>query len=296
MRKAASQVGVLPSVMVTSGTALLALCAFLLIFTRVAYAWATQQSVDAYCENNVIKFKATFKNTEPQNSNLGMIVVATDSQTGKSVQMGSVAPGETKHGYIDTGRQNVSNGSVRFDLTWSNGKSGHDSRTVNYSGKQCQSPTPSPTVAPTPTVTPTVAPTASPTSEPTASPTVAPTASPTVAPTAEPTATPTVAPTATATPRTDLTDGRSDGRKDSLDCVPESQHGRKDCNEVKPVVAGVSTDRSLPTTGLEGSIWGVLSLAAVAGGMYAKKLSKKVEGKVIAEYEQNRKVVYAKIQ
>lgn len=158
-----------------------------------------------------------------------------------------------------------------------------------------QRPIASPTVAPT--ASPTVAPTVEPTTAPTANPTINPTVAPTQAPTTAPTATPvvTVEPTATpaATVRTDLTDGR----KDSLDCVPESQNGRKECNDVKvtPVVAGVSTDRELPSTGSTGSIWGVISLFSLVGAIYIKTLMRKEERALETELKKG-KVIYAEIK
>jgi hypothetical protein len=288
MRKAASQSGSVPTVLISSGSVILALCASLFFFTQVVFAWSTQQSVSAYCEYSVVKVAVSFKNTEPANSGLGMNVIATDVQTNKSVNLGTIAPGQTKEGTIDTQKTPVTNGTVKFDLTWSNGNSGVDSRIASYGSKACDVSSPSPTASPS--ASPTVAPIVSPTETPTATPVV--TASPTVTPTATPVVTVSPAPT-NEPPRTDLTDNRSDGRKDSLDCVSESQSGRKSCNEVKPVVAGVSTDRSLPTTGEEGSIFAVLSLFAVVGGLYVKMISNKAEQKFISEYEKNRKVTYA---
>jgi len=180
-------------------------------------------------------------------------------------------------------------------------------------------PTASPTVVPTPSATPTLAPTASPTAAPTGSPTVepinspstVPSASPTVDPTAEPTPTnvPSVAPTATPvptveptivpsnSPRTDLTDGRSDGRKDSLDCVAESQNGRKDCSEktVTPVVAGVSTDRSLPTTGAQEMASGLMALAIAIAGYYLKLLANKQETTLISSTNKDSETRFIKL-
>ncbi len=87
-----------------------------------------------------------------------------------------------------------------------------------------------------------------------------PTASPSATPVVTASPVPSVAPTNPPTGGSSVngapsSDGRSDGRRESLDCVPESQNGRKDCSgNVVPtggVVAGVSTQQ-LPSTGSEG--------------------------------------------
>jgi hypothetical protein len=110
-------------------------------------------------------------------------------------------------------------------------------------------------------VTPTPTPSESASPTPTPSETASPT--PTATPTATPSETPVATVTPTPSPRTDLTDNRSDGRKDSLDCVPESKNGRKDCS-THPQVLGVSTGTSLPSTG---SIEEMTVIYGIAGVM-----------------------------
>jgi hypothetical protein len=92
-------------------------------------------------------------------------------------------------------------------------------------------------------------------SNPTATPTASPSATPVVTVSPAPSAAPTNPPSGGSTVTSPPSDGRSDGRRESLDCVPESQNGRKDCSgNVVPtggIVAGVSTQQ-LPSTGSQG--------------------------------------------
>ncbi len=286
MRKAASQVGIAPTLLISTGMFIVSS----LVITSTVFAWSTQEKAEAYCESNSIKVKATFKNTEPNNSGMGMIVVAKDEQTGKSVNIGTVAPGQSKDGVIDTGLNQVSNGRVKFNLSWSNGNSGTDVRYANYSGTACPQPTATPTVAPTATPAPTVAPTATPV------PTVAPTVTPSPTGTPVPTQVPVVTPAPTEPPvvRTDLTDGRSDGRRESLDCVPESQNGRKQCNDTPTAVAGVSTE--LPSTGAKEAMQGVMTLFAIALGVYAKKFASVKEQTLATKLDNERSITYVNLQ
>lgn len=136
--------------------------------TSTAYAWATQQSASSICESNIAKIAVSFKNTEYVSEEIktnywSMNVIATDQNTNKSIDLGTVKPGETKTGIISTGNQSTSTGNIKFDLTWTDGRKGIDSRTSAYSAKECVVVTPTPT--PTPTATPTPTPTPEPTSE-----------------------------------------------------------------------------------------------------------------------------------
>ncbi len=102
-----------------------------------------------------------------------MNVTATDQQTGKSVDMGSIQGGDTKTDAIDTEETTLNAGSVTFNLSWTNGQSGTDTRTASYNAVSKCTPTPTPTLTPKPTPTPTpTTPPGSPT--PTICPTLAP--------------------------------------------------------------------------------------------------------------------------
>jgi hypothetical protein len=160
----------------------------LLALPTLVGAWSTDQSANSLClANNTGAIRFSFTNKE---SNRGMKVSVKDSQTGATFSLGTVNGEQTKTGEIDTGRSILNNGTITFLLTWVSG-SGSDSRTANYSGIRCVTPTPTPTNTPVPTATPTVTPMPSATPTPTATP--MPSATPTVTPTNTPV--PTVTPT-----------------------------------------------------------------------------------------------------
>lgn len=118
--------------------------------------WDTEQSAVASCpeDREGVVIKATFENTEPRRSSTDMDVVVKDQQTGKSVTMGTVRGEESKTVDIQTERQTINAGSVTFSLTWTDGRSGKDSRTASYKAvKDCIKPTPTPTLTPTPSPT-----------------------------------------------------------------------------------------------------------------------------------------------
>jgi hypothetical protein len=131
-------------------------------------AWATDQSASATCpdEGEGVEITATFSNTEPRRTSTDMDVVVKDQQTGKQVEMGTVRGGETKSVTIQTEKETIKAGSVTFSLTWTDGRSGVDTRTASYKAvsncvKPTEVPTPTPTTmpgTPTPTICPTLGP------------------------------------------------------------------------------------------------------------------------------------------
>ncbi len=133
------------------------------IFPRLVSAWETSQSSEAVCvlNNNVninyVNIKASFTNND-SNVNKAMNVVAKDNWTGQEVNLGSVAVGETKSGLIKTGQTSITNSTVTFTLTWTDGSQSHggsDTKTVSYSALNCPQPvsTPTPTIPPASTPT-----------------------------------------------------------------------------------------------------------------------------------------------
>ncbi len=125
--------------------------------------WLTNQSASSSCPTtgSGAVISVTFSNTEPNKPNFAMTVVATDQQSSKSVNMGSIIGGQTKSNQIQTGKTTLNAGSVTFKLTWTDGHSGTDSRTATYKAVTNCNPTPTP--SPKPTATPTPKPSASPT-------------------------------------------------------------------------------------------------------------------------------------
>lgn len=172
--------------------------------------WYANYSASSACatDNSGANISATFTNTETPSTSTAMNVIATDEQTGKSVNMGSITGGQTKTATIVTGEASLKAGTVKFALTWTDGASGTDSDTANYNAvNNCIAyPTPTPTAKPTPT--PTVLPG---TPTPTICPTLAPVQnvqiicpncelSPTPTPNPYPSEAPTTAPSPTPTP------------------------------------------------------------------------------------------------
>ncbi len=108
------------------------------------FAWSTHQTAKAICVHDKAAIDVVFKNTEPINEPVknAMDVVAVDMQTGKSVNLGTILPGETATGTINAEQTILSAGTVRFDLLWTN-RPGSDERFASYDAKNCQ-PTPTP--------------------------------------------------------------------------------------------------------------------------------------------------------
>lgn len=103
-----------------------------------AAAWKTNQSASAYCsEGNRAAISWTFTNTEPNHQGLSMDVVATDLGSGKSSAKVTAAPGQTVTGTIEPGDKNVDEGKVKFDLTWTDGRHGVDTRKASYDATNC---------------------------------------------------------------------------------------------------------------------------------------------------------------
>lgn len=150
-------------------------------------AWATDESAISSCptNGNGAIITVTFSNTEPDRSSYSMDVTATDRQTGKSVDMGSIRGGQTKSAIIQTGRRTLNAGTVDFDLTWTDGHRGTDDRQATYrSISNCVIPSPTP--SPIPSVTPKISPSVSPPMTPKPSTSVTPSPSPTICPTMAP--------------------------------------------------------------------------------------------------------------
>jgi hypothetical protein len=131
--------------------------------------WVVGQSASTVCSaTGDAVITVSFSNLEPSGNSFAMKIVATDQQTGVSVNMGTINPGQTVSKDIHTGKTTLSSGSVVFKMTWADGHSGTDSRTATYKGVSYCTP-------PTPTVTPTPKPTVGPyTPTPTACPTLGP--------------------------------------------------------------------------------------------------------------------------
>jgi LPXTG-motif cell wall-anchored protein len=198
--------------------------------------------------------------------------------------------------FVITQIDNHSDVPATIDVTWANGahevvptnkytgKTAHYTTTSNLNSEVTEAYTyiyngwtgqfnlshgPCVTASPTPSAT--VSPTVAPTAVPTAVATAAPSGQPTVAPSATPSAVPVVGSVSTPS---NPTDGRSDG----LGCSVRDCSGNV-IPTVTGVVAGVSTDATLPSTGTNQT--GVLLLGTL-GLLLGKALvtfAKKEENK-----------------
>lgn len=173
----------------------------------ITSAWYTGQNAWSECSENKAVIKVSFTNKEPKDNpeKWSMNVVAKDTQTGNSVDLGTVKPGETVTGTINTGQCSIAKGQVKFILKWTDGRKGGDTKWADYKKKNCcPCPTATPIlVTPSPTPMPTDTPVPSDTPPPTASETPVPTSTDTPRATDTPTEAPiaTYTHTATATAR-----------------------------------------------------------------------------------------------
>jgi len=144
----------------------------------VTALWDCTDSATTECNSSgQAVINVSFTNTETDSTQI-MIVTATDQQTNKSVNLGTIKPGQTVTGTIETGQTSLKAGEVVFTMVWSYDTSESDTRTADYSAVgPCAAPTPSvtPTSKYTPTPTYNVSPTTVVSPAPSASPTVCPT-------------------------------------------------------------------------------------------------------------------------
>ncbi len=143
--------------------------------------WNVGQSASTSCPipGNGVDIKVTFSNSEPNQSSTAMTVTATDQQTGKTVDFGSIKGGQTVNETIHTGRSTLNAGTVLFKFKWTDGHFGSDTSSASYQAvRNCIAPTstPTPEVTLTPTITPTIPPGVTPSTTPT--PTICPTLGP----------------------------------------------------------------------------------------------------------------------
>jgi len=118
--------------------------------------WKSYQSASsAIVGSKGAYITATFTNAELPGTSTGMNVIATDTQTGKSFNMGIITGGQTKTATISTGRSGLAPGQITFSMSWANGQAGTTTTTTNYNGcGQMPTPTPKTTVTPAQPSTP----------------------------------------------------------------------------------------------------------------------------------------------
>ena len=135
--------------------------------------WIANESASTACapDGSGSNIAVTFTNSESPSTSTSMNVTATDKQTGKSIDMGSINGGISKTSVIETGKTSLLAGTVGFALSWTDGHAGTDTATASYNAvsKCLAQPTPTPQVTSTPTPTtppgqptPTICPTLAP--------------------------------------------------------------------------------------------------------------------------------------
>jgi|GEM_PF-4613062 len=119
--------------------------ALVLVFASVgaAYAWKTDQSATAICSGTTPTINWAFTNTEPNKNHLSMDVTVSDSNTNQTQGPITAAAGDTITGSFDVSGYTLASGTLTFDLEWTDGRGGVDSRTASYSAVDC---TPEPTM------------------------------------------------------------------------------------------------------------------------------------------------------
>ena len=116
--------------------------AFILLATSLlpanVYAWQEEHSASAVCDGENVKVEVSFKNKESGGAEKCMSVVAEDQESGNSVNLGNVNPGETKTGTINLNTSATDGGKVIFELEWCSDSHGTDSRESTYSTLDCR--------------------------------------------------------------------------------------------------------------------------------------------------------------
>ncbi len=113
----------------------------LFVATSHASAWATSESAKAECVDGHIVIKATFTNMEPEGESNSMNVSASVHGTPMSPAVQVVPAQESKSFTLETGFGDILPGEVSFDLSWSDGHPGTDSRRASFTAYgPCVSP------------------------------------------------------------------------------------------------------------------------------------------------------------
>lgn len=230
---------------------------------KLAFAWETNQSAEAECvlnpdeDINYAKIRVRFTNKDSK----AMNVTAQDNQTGKTVDFPTIQPGQTHTRSIQTRQKSIANGTVTISLTWAEGASGSDKRTVSYNAIKCNQPVVVPTSTPTPA--PTVVP-ATPT--PTAIPTSVPAPTSTPVPTSIPQVINNVQANATATNNVTVQ------QVQQVQQIQQVQQVQQSAPKPPQVLAAVKVTK-LPKTGAQDNIlFGLFSL--IPAGLFMIKKSK----------------------
>ncbi len=113
------------------------------------HAWSIDSVASAACgDSGTSVITVNFTNSEQAgDQTLGMKVTAHDLQTDQTVDLGDIAPGESKIAHIDTGLTTLDKGLIEFKLLWSDGHAGTDTRTATYEAVDaCTNTSPTPSI------------------------------------------------------------------------------------------------------------------------------------------------------
>lgn len=99
--------------------------------------WSAAQSATAACSSSgTVVINVSFKNKEPTRS---MIVTVTDQQSNQTIDLGTVGPGITASGIINTQLTSLNPGKVIFNLSWADNTGQTDTLEAVYSAiDSCQ--------------------------------------------------------------------------------------------------------------------------------------------------------------
>lgn len=110
-------------------------------------SWFVGASAKAVCspDTGSASIQVSFTNKETLRD---IDVVAMDEESGEKTDLGTIKAGDTKTGVIQFDNDSRPKGTVTFDMTWTDGSSGKDSREAAYAAVSGCNKTPTPTSAP----------------------------------------------------------------------------------------------------------------------------------------------------
>lgn len=102
--------------------------------------WITNQTAESSCSSSgTVVIKVNIQNKE---TNKNLDITATDLQSNISIDLGTITPGSSASGEIDTKLTKVNLGTVRFELVWSNDHNKKSIREAAYSAVDSCQPQP----------------------------------------------------------------------------------------------------------------------------------------------------------
>ena len=104
-----------------------------------ASAWKVGHHASAFCNDDAkISFNWSFQNKEPNDTKWDIDLTVKESNSGSTDGPHTVKATKSATGMIDTDLTSVGNGKVVFEMTWTDGRSGVDSRSASYDALECQ--------------------------------------------------------------------------------------------------------------------------------------------------------------